>query len=50
MCVPVLGSGHREAWHRVLGAIVLLNDSDASDRVCALEVDQMGGGSYASSL
>lgn len=48
--LPVLCSGHREARHRVLGAVVLLNDSYPSYRVCALEVDQMGGGPDACSL
>lgn len=48
--VPVLRSRHRETWHRVLGAIIFLNDSDAGNRVCALEVDQMGGGPNTRSL
>lgn len=50
VCVPVLCSRHREAGHWVLGAIVFFNDSDASDRVRALEVDQMGGGPDARRL
>lgn len=50
VCVPVLCSRHREARHWVLGAVVLFNDSDAGDRVRALEVDQMGGGPDARCL
>lgn len=50
MRLPVLCSRHREARHGVLGAEILLDDSDASNRVCALEVDQMGGGPDACSL
>lgn len=49
-CVPVFCSGHWEARHRVLGAIVLLDDSDTSYCVCALEVDQVGGGPDTCSL
>ena len=48
--VPVLSSRYWEAWHRVLGAVIFLNDSDAGNRVCALEVDQMGRGPNPRSL
>lgn len=46
----MLRGGHGEARHGVLGAVVLLNDSDAGDRVRALEVDQVGRGPDARSL
>lgn len=39
----MLRSGHREARHRIFGAVEFLNDSDPGDCVCPLEVDQMGG-------
>lgn len=39
----MLRSRHREARHRIFGAVEFLNDSDPGDRVRPLEVDQMGG-------
>lgn len=50
VCLPVLGGRQREARHGIFGAVELLNDSDAGDRVRAFEVNQMGRRSDARRL
>lgn len=50
VCLPVLSGRQRESRHGIFGAVELLNDPDAGDRVRAFEVNQMGRRSDARRL